>query len=48
MHHFTESILEVSYLSNGMGSSNSIMSKMYTGITQAGTINPNRGYVKRI
>jgi hypothetical protein len=30
------------------GSSNSIMSKAYVGITLSGTINPNRGYAKRI
>jgi hypothetical protein len=33
-------------LFNPMGRNNSIMSKMYTRITLAGTINPNRGYVK--
>jgi hypothetical protein len=46
MLHFTGGILQVSYLLNPMGSSNSIMSKMYTGITLVGTINPNGGYVK--
>jgi hypothetical protein len=38
----------VSYLFNPNGSSNSIMSKMYTRITLVGTINPNRGYIKWI
>jgi hypothetical protein len=46
--HFIGCIFQVSYLFNPMGSSNSIMSKMYTRITLVGTINPNRGYVKRI